>query len=660
MAQHAITILIAIMLYAGTLLLALVTYPLLGHYGLARAVSPLMVVLSFLFIEHFVGLGDLRCVSPILLSALLYFFYKKHRGAAQILRQNAGVELAFLLGFSYCFVWRFAFPSIDPSSEKMADFSFVCNYMSGARLPPMDLWMPPMRFDFYYSLQHYAAAFVGRLMGLGPGMAYHLGYCLLIGLTTAAAYGAIAQFCAGKLYRALVVMAMLVAGTGASVFIYFMAKAPPTLHASMRFIGSFTKSLELLTPFGQWIAGLGSASAADLPVEVFSYAVYLGDYHAPLAGHFVLALALFCMGLIENALAERAKPPALLYGILLATVPVAFIANTWVVPLQALMIGTWIWHPLRHSKDRPDLLPVLAVVGGVVILIFPFLTRFASNLSNNNSGFHLVQLADRAPMWHWFIMFWPSLILIAAACLVKGKNWIGPRWALMWCVLFLFAELFYVKDIYGGPFNRFNTYLKWMPWIYGGSLISLGALCLGHGSKALRVATLSVLCLISAYGVLLAQYFTSTPKVFAGKLEGDAWITADIAQKAILRLLKESPPGVVLEHPRDRAFNEMSAYALFSGQPAHIGWIGHEFLWRGASYDIEQRFQGAKDFYDGKLGDPLSWLEANHVRYIIWLAPQNKDSRFAGINTALAGRYFWRETYRAGDFRVGFWEAKTI
>src|ERR1017187_8689866 len=42
--------------------------------------------------------------------------------------------------FVYAMLWRFTSPDIDGSSEKIADFSYICSYYSGQTIPVPDAW----------------------------------------------------------------------------------------------------------------------------------------------------------------------------------------------------------------------------------------------------------------------------------------------------------------------------------------------------------------------------------------------------------------------------------------------------------------------------------------------------------------------------------------
>src|SRR5271169_980024 len=45
--------------------------------------------------------------------------------------------------FLYAMLWRFTYPNIDGSSEKIADLSFICSYYTGETIPVPDVWFYP-------------------------------------------------------------------------------------------------------------------------------------------------------------------------------------------------------------------------------------------------------------------------------------------------------------------------------------------------------------------------------------------------------------------------------------------------------------------------------------------------------------------------------------
>jgi len=82
-------------------------------------------------------------------------------------------------------LWRLSFPEVVEDNDRPADLHRVANYLAGAKLPPIDYWLPYQRFNYYYyyyyyyyTFQHYSAALLGRLFGLGPGESFTLAFPL--------------------------------------------------------------------------------------------------------------------------------------------------------------------------------------------------------------------------------------------------------------------------------------------------------------------------------------------------------------------------------------------------------------------------------------------------------------------------------------------------
>ena len=97
-------------------------------------------------------------------------------------------QIAFLCALLYGAVWRLSLPEIVEHNDRLTDFHLVSNYLRGERLPPLDYWLPYQRLDYYYTFQHYSAALLGRLFGLGPGASFNLAAILLAALVLALAW----------------------------------------------------------------------------------------------------------------------------------------------------------------------------------------------------------------------------------------------------------------------------------------------------------------------------------------------------------------------------------------------------------------------------------------------------------------------------------------
>jgi uncharacterized protein DUF2298 len=638
----------------GVILLNLIALALVGarftrDYTLSRAATPAALALVLFFVEHFVGLGRLSWCWPFTTAASAWIVFR----GRNVLRSHWRTEAAFLGSFAWVFVWRFSYPGIVASSEKLGDLAMISSYLPGTRLPPVDVWLPPYPFDVYYSFQHYAAALLGRVFDLSPGLTYNLAFCLLIALTMLAAAGCAWAICRSTWKTVFVVIAFAAGGTGASIPVHFMM-AKPELYSSMRFIGDGATYQQVQTAFGRSLLDAAHVPAKDAtkaPMETFSYLLQLGDYHPPLSGFYLLALALLCIALIEAGADARAPT-----AFIAATIPLCAIANGWSLPFQALLVFAWgasrVWD--RRPIDWRMLAAGLFVSAA---LCYPFLSGFAYRSADYNLKLRFLSASEHTPPLLGLIQLWPIGAAIVLPFVAREKrSWILWMSAL-WIVLLVFTELYVVDDIYSGPYNRFNTTLKWWPWIQAGALVVGGAAALRAGSRVVQYAMVVTLAAVSFYSVDLMRGLVFGYKGDFGRLDGAAWITDDPIERVILEYLKAAPVGVVLQRLETGAFTPAPGIVEFAGQRAFIGWPEHEKLWRGYRADVVLRQTETQKFYAGDMQNAAEWLVQNGIDHVLWLKAEYKlpKGTFEKIDSQIRSHYYWREFYRADDFRVGIW-----
>jgi hypothetical protein len=84
-----------------------------------------------------------------------------------------------------------------------------------------------------------------------------------------------------------------------------------------------------------------------------------------------------------------------------------------------------------------------------------------------------------------------------------------------------------------------------------------------------------------------------------------------------------------------------------------------EGIWREFRTEVRDRVAQVNAFYGGKMEDPLGWLLANNVRYVLWLQKDNDNlnARFLPLWAKIKPRYAWHHfAGNDGDWAVGFWE----
>ncbi len=638
-------------------------------YALAKPVAVVAACLLLYFLEHFVGLGRLAGAWPLTTGTAAYVCWRERAA----LRQCWRAELVFAVAFAYGLAWRLMFPNIDPSSEHLTDLYFIANYLPGERLPPLDHWLPPYRFGFYYAFQHYGAALLGRLFGLDSGTTYNFAFCVMIGLIISTAWFAITQFCPQRRARLLVLFAFVLGGTGVSPLVHWLYDDSPaaqasasgaapagldvTLWRSTRFIGSMDAGIN--TSFGRTLfpapnpaTTTETSTPQDLPLEVFSYLVFLGDYHPPLGGFLLLIMALACIALLERQPGDRFAQ-----AVLTATVPLTLVVNAWVFPLQAALLLAWLAYR-RWQRRTADwkALGIALLVG--LALVYPELASMSSE--SLRLSIRAVLPGEHTPWRHFLVQLWPVLALLLLGVWQRRTRRLALTLCLFWGGLLLLAETVYVDDIYGGQYERFNTVLKWWAWIYTGALLTLGSLNLGGDSRLAGVGAVVVLVLIGAYSFDLARAWLWLPKPAAGQFHGHAWLTAQPAERDLLNYLAAAPPGIVLERNDKGSYGRASAFGLFAGKPALLGWADHEWMWRGSPAHVRLRADEVSAFYAGNLADSLGWLQHYDVRYIVWGAEDNSTAPdgFKSIAQQIGSRFYWQAFQDMADRKVGLWVRK--
>lgn len=640
--------------------LVLVTGFVFRSRWVALAAGPLMLVTAGFCLESLVGLGPLRgvgllgvLVSVVLvaLSAGVMAAPARWRTAVEAWRtefaprQLLWPAAVFSILFFYALGWRFAFPDIDGSSEKIADLAYIASYLTGRRIPVVDAWLDPHLSVQYYSLQHYGAALLGRLLGLSPGATYNLAFCFLVALIGSAFTGAVVLQTGSHWARGLLVAAFVLGGTGVSGLVH-LTDATVQPWSGMRYIGS--SPFDQL-PLGPWLKAHADGYARmDMPGEPFSYSIYLGDYHAPLSGYLLLSLAVAAAVLWHQSGQRRYA------GLVGATLTWSVLSNTWILPLQGLAVVVWIVFNRREWLRLA--IPVVVGAASVWLAAGVYLSAFTAATAGYNTAIRPVAWSQHAPPLLFLAFLAPTIGLSVLALLRRDRlsRWIG----LAGLGFLAISEFVYVDDIYSAEFERFNTTLKWWPWIAAAVLLVAGPRVLAAtGSRAVRIAGALLCGYTLVFAIDLAGVWLRTPKPSFGKLDGTRYLTQRVETQLLLERLKLEPHGLAIERPEAKPFTNSAVLPLFAGHRLWLGWLGHEQLWRGYREDLPQRLETLTRFFDASLERPGDWLRGQGIDYVLWYQPDDTQERWETLHGQISGRYAWTEVFVSGDGRrVGYWK----
>jgi hypothetical protein len=584
----------------------------LRDYAVARAAGPLAACLVCFGLEQVAGWGPRPFLLPVTTAASLVLVWR-NRG---LIRRYLAVEVVFAVAFLLCLAWRFVFPDIGPEGDGMPSLALIEGCMRGGRLPAPDLWMVPLKATASSGLPPYAAGLLARILGVGPGVAYHLSACALAGLVAVLFDATTRRLCSWRPGRVVVLLCLLLGGMGA------------------------------------FLAGGGIAAN---PVDPLWRILADGAYGPGAWGFLMLSLACAIMSGGEG-------PGGPADAVLGATVPLALLSSAWIFPFQFLLVGGWYLH--RASRGGlSSWIPAMAGVCVAAGLSFPYLLAFSQGTFANRVSFHWIGGAEGLPGPGWWITFWPAAGVLGLALLFRPRRPADLFFSAAWILLLAAAALLYNQDGTGGANPRVVTARIWWPWVYAGVVATLGASGLGSGSRVRRLATLALLAPTLVGARDLVRELETRPRLSMGRLTGDNWIVRDIAVQEMVSVLSRLPDGVAIESDVGPEHTESPAVTLFSAKQSFIGWPAVENRMRGADAGADRRAALVQGFYLGTLPDPRGWLLSNSVRYVVWLPRDCVKGRatLPGMRALLAPYYFWHPVYKGDEgLEVGFFERSDL
>ena len=643
--------------------------------ALAKFTGVLGVTLLLFAIEHGIGLGSLNGVWPITTAGSLAFLWQTRMRWWH--REFGFAEATFWSLFAFALLWRLVIPDINASTELLTNLYFISNYLAGDRLPPPDLWLAgDFQFDFYYGFQHYAAALVARLFDLSPGLAMNLAQPLLIAFIGSLGAFAIAQFVKSWWPRFILVAALIAGGNGLTPLLQFMLnepaltaaqqvdKATTQIWAATRFSGVYDVRIntrEGIYFFEKAPWNDRTFENIDLPYETISFYSFIGDYHPPLGGFALLALALALIAWLRTGLHGAPNPRSrdVASGVLAATPVFCLVINAWSFPVQGLLVTAYAAFAWWEDRGKPSasFSMVGFFVGGAIALtlVFPFLMHFVGQSYSPTLERVPTEAATRGSVW-WGL-HWPAI------CLAVMAVWVGRRERWLWWVVgalsivLAVSEYGFVNEGSTGPYLRFNTTIKWWSWTLPLVLIGLAAPLYALGGRVVRASVMTIAVLLLLNVANSARYLWSVEPPTFGRLAGDGWLRSDPVHGELLTYLRNAPRGVLLEGMNGAAYNQTGAFALFAEKPMVLGWPGHEALWRRDQPGIWPLHDEIRQFFAGYLPNPLELLARYDVTYVLWT--RWDEARHPGgakrLSASLAPGYRFKAFETLGDAQIGIW-----
>jgi len=296
---------------------------------------------------------------------------------------------------------------------------------------------------------------------------------------------------------------------------------------------------------------------APLWIPLFAYSIYsLIVTKSPIKPGLSISIAFF---IILWAL-------SIAFGVLISVIP--HINDLFLGSIAAADLKSWLFtgiqRRLLYSGGWLTLLLILAFVLNLLLRYFESTTKPAS-LSTPNEIEHTAA----------FVL----LLSFVAVLLV------------------LIPDFFFLRDQFGWRINTvFKFYYQaWLLWSIAAAYCI--AIFPGFSSKTWR----TIFITISFLGIGLGLVYTvlATLSKTNDFHPPDGWTLDSSAyylhqsydEMQAIHFLSEQPLGAVAEavSPTGGSYTQYARVATFSGQPAVLGWTGHESQWRGGASEMGSR-----------------------------------------------------------------------
>lgn len=613
-------------------------------------------------------------------------------------------EIVFAVSFGF-FIWMlWQRPDIYSSQlEDWANSAFIHSINRSAYFPPEDPWFAGNSLPYYYG-GHLIVAWMGRLAQVAPEISFNLASAMFYGLTLTLAYG-----------LGFNLTKKIAWGAAAAVMVGFLGYITGVFQ-----LAAWVLNIDVLSfPPGSassltgWLASFDwGQTIRIIPNTVTFYPYYIlsnADVH-PMATSIpfqLLALELGLASVISGPVRDAISDKVIKCLLLALALGFLILVNPWTFPvffgflfvaclvfragirrvLTAVVLAVVCFLPFLLSRavmgfrgvglvsDRTPMYGYAGVYGVFWVIIFCLLFSFKEGRKLRLLASIAAALAGGAAAWLWDFQILVLLLpaVAAAALLLIGKKLevvdkFGVLLAGAGIVLAVGADLFYLRDAYGPPFERYNTIMKLylMQWVFLG-LASAYAMF-----RANQLLTGKVkIAVLSVAGVLLAASLVhpiastaawtsgqaSSLGPGGGTLDGVAYLkTTDEGDYEAIRWLNENVAGnpVILEAPAENAIGVYNArVASLTGLPDILGWGPWEVQW-GRDWDqVFERSRDAASIYNSaNADDALEAAGKYDIRYIYIGKLERETYAGVGLEKFGAATDYFEKVYYSGGVEI--------
>jgi len=525
------------------------------------------------------------------------------------------------------------------SVEKPMDFAFINSIVRSRFFPPTDPWLAGEVINYYY-FGHIMVAVLVKLSGFSASVIFNLASILIVVLAGQGLFS-LAHTLSGRL--------------GVGWLAAFFGVLAGNLHLVLRGWWDVDPTT------GEYFYPRATRIVPYTINEFPAYSLVLGDLHAHVLGLpvFVLGLGLLAAWWFTGASSKKGLFISLVFGLVLGW---CLMTNSWDAPSLWMLYGCLILTKLLTERKHF----VTLVLGGFGTLIGLLVSSglFLVDFSAPVSGIGWVH--TRSPFDFYMVFFGGQFILLTIFLIIwllypKGKAFsLGrfrvptpDRQLLLVLIVSLFSlglmlvpEVVYLKDIfdYANPnYYRTNTVFKihFQVWV----LLSLvGVVLFWQALRWVRCfplkATLFLVLtfLIFSQGLYTVVAFDDASHSYAlfQGLDGAAVLAHDDpSDYQAIRWLQGNVRGqpVILEAV-GLSYTRYARVSSWTGLPTVVGWVFHQWQWRGKYEPYRYRESVVRQIYEGDdTSEVVRLLKEFNVSYV-YIGDLERE-RYSALNQDL-------------------------
>ena len=590
--------------------------PALGDYAYPAAypASLLLFALATWYCGLFHG--------PVALALLVFLalgVWGIRRGDYRLseIRSLLSWDAIFLVGFLFALSVRFTNPLIGYFSEQYMNHAFIASIIREPVVPPLDPWFSGGHLTVYYYLGHWLMGSLAIVTGIPSEVAFNLVPATVYGTAFVALY-ALGHLILHR-WRWLPLAVLLLVPPSV---VWFLAAGDG--------IYSAFQETNWIIPGGRF----------EFPV----FSLFLGNVHAFEIAVFNQVFLIFLLGfawLRWRGLETRGRfGLTLLLALSVGSMP---LLSSWDALVYAPAVAIFLLVLLLSGRDRSTFAAAVAVPALALAIYLPYyLDLEPAGIGGIGWGLPPTDPLAFLAVWGGFlgiayaaiardIRRAPVALVVAVPALAIGYTALAivlvplaylflrreRSFADLLCIAGLavlaLCEVFYLKEMLGGDYSRFNTVFKFYfdAWILlgTGSLLIAGGWLAGRRSVLPETArkgaaVVAAAALVAApvaleidigRGLLGIDYPPESYRTLDGLAYLDATRPGEAAAVDYLRTLDGDHRIVEAENGDYGYYSRVSS---FTGIPTILGQIGHELTWRGNGAWYSERPADIRAIYE--------------------------------------------------------------